>query len=107
MTSIYGSDFSDVVSNLNRAIDAMNTNVQTTMAIQDNYMRILRNNDETREYVQNISTKINALVNGSKTSALPVNRLCVNEIMPEDDEKNMVKITLNRRYSDYIDTSNY
>ena len=107
MTSIYGSDFSDVVSNLNRAIDAMNTNVQSTMAIQDSYMRILRNNDETREYVENISTKINALVNGSKTSALPVNRLCVNEIMPEDDEKNMVKITLNRRYSDYIDTSNY
>ena len=27
MTSIYSNDFSDVISNLNRAIDAMNTNV--------------------------------------------------------------------------------
>lgn len=107
MTSIYSTDFSDVISNLNRAIDAMNTNVQTTMAIQDNYMRILRNNDETREFVENISTKINALINGSKTSALGVNRLCVNEIMPENLEDNMVKITLNRIQSDYIDVSVY
>lgn len=107
MTSIYSTDFSDVISNLNRAIDVMNTNVQSTMAIQDNYMRILRNNDETREYVENISTKINALINGSRTSALPVNRLCVNEIIPEDASDNMIKITLNRRQSDYIDTSVY
>lgn len=107
MTSIYSSDFSDVVSNLNRAIDALNTNVQSTMAIQDNYMRILRNNDETREYIENLSTKINALLNGSQTSVLPVNRLCVNEIIPENTEDNMIRITLNRQYSDFIDVSNY
>jgi hypothetical protein len=33
MSSIYSVDFSDVISNLNRAIDVMNTNVQSTMAI--------------------------------------------------------------------------
>ena len=43
MSSIASTDFSDVISNLNRAIDTMNTNVQTTMAIQDSYMM---NNDK-------------------------------------------------------------
>ena len=33
MSSVMTNDFSDVISNLNRAIDTMNTNVQTTMAI--------------------------------------------------------------------------
>ena len=39
-TSVYSQDFNDVLSNLNRAIDVMNTNVHTTMAIQDNYFEI-------------------------------------------------------------------
>jgi hypothetical protein len=33
--SAYSQDFNDVISNLNRAIDVMNTNMQTTLAIQD------------------------------------------------------------------------
>ena len=38
--SAYSQDFNDVISNLNRAIDVMNTNMQTTLAIQDQYAKI-------------------------------------------------------------------
>jgi hypothetical protein len=49
MSSINSVDFSDVVSNLNRAIDVMNTNVQSTMAIQDAYMTTLKLTDENKQ----------------------------------------------------------
>ena len=101
MSSIYSVDFSDVISNLNRAIDVMNTNVQSTMAIQDSYMRMLRNNDETREYLDRVSEKLDAYINGSRTSSITANNLRVNNIKPIDSEAdttdyNTVKIVLNR-----------
>ena len=34
-TSMYSEDFNDVIANFNKAIEIMNTNVHTTMAIQD------------------------------------------------------------------------
>ena len=49
MSSINSVDFSDVISNLNRAIDVMNTNVQSTMAIQDAYMTTLKLTDENKQ----------------------------------------------------------
>jgi hypothetical protein len=49
MSSINSVDFSDVVSNLNRAIDVMNTNVQSTMTIQDAYMTTLKLTDENKQ----------------------------------------------------------
>lgn len=47
-TSAYSQDFNDVLSNLNRAIDVMNTNVHTTMAIQDKYFEIRQYFVETK-----------------------------------------------------------
>ena len=41
-TSIYAEDFNDVIANFNKAIDVMNTNMRTTMAIQDRYMAMMR-----------------------------------------------------------------
>lgn len=58
-TSAYSVDFNDVISNLNRAIDSMNTNVQTTRAIQDNYMRILTYYNEAKEKIESIEVKLN------------------------------------------------
>lgn len=107
MSSISSNDFSDVISNLNRAIDTMNTNVQSTMAIQDSYMNILRYYDEQRHNIEDISAKINSFVKGSKTSSFYVNLLRANEIMPENNEDNIIKITLNRRLNDYIENEQY
>ena len=58
-TSAYSVDFNDVISNLNRAIDSMNTNIQTTRAIQDNYMRILTYYNEAKEKIESIEVKLN------------------------------------------------
>ena len=107
MSSVMTNDFSDVISNLNRAIDTMNTNVQTTMAIQDSYMNILRYYDEQRQNIQDISTKVNGFIKGSKTSSFNVNLLRANEVRPENDEDNMIKITLNRRMNDYVENELY
>ena len=57
-TSAYSVDFNDVISNLNRAIDSMNTNVQTTRSIQDNYMKILTYYNEAKEKIDALETKL-------------------------------------------------
>lgn len=66
MSSINSVDFSDVVSNLNRAIDVMNTNVQSTMAIQDAYMTTLKLTDENKQKLYELETKLDGYLNGSK-----------------------------------------
>lgn len=67
-TSIYSQDFNDVLSNLNRAIDIMNTNVQTTRAIQDSYMSIRAELTDFREtfseYKKQIDNTIADTVSG-------------------------------------------
>ena len=108
MTSVYSQDFSDVISNLNRAIDTMNTNVQATIAIQDQYMDILRYYNDQNTIIEDISTKVNGFINGSKTSSFNTALLRTNEIRPLDiDDGNMIRFTLNRRLSDYIDNEMY
>lgn len=107
MSSIASTDFSDVISNLNRAIDTMNTNVQTTMAIQDSYMNILHYYDEQRQNIKELNDKVNGFINGSKTSSFNADLLRTNEIRPEDISTNTIKITLNRRQNDYIDNALY
>lgn len=110
MSSIYSVDFSDVISNLNRAIDVMNTNVQSTMAIQDSYMMMLRNNDETRRYLDDVSEKLDAYIRGSRTSSITADNLRVNNIKPIPEEAgtasyNTVKVVLERLPDDNINSS--
>ena len=108
MTSVYSNDFSDVISNLNRAIDTMNTNVQATIAIQDQYMDILRYYNDQNTIIEDISTKVNGFINGSKTSSFNTALLRSNEIRPLDvEDGNMIRLTLNRRLTDYIDNEMY
>lgn len=57
-TSAYSQDFNDVLSNLNKAIDVMNTNMRTTAAIQDAYMSMRA---ELVDYQQKIEDYINTL----------------------------------------------
>lgn len=116
MSSINSVNFSDVVSNLNRAIDVMNTNVQSTMAIQDAYMTTLKLTDENKQKLQDLETKLNGYLNGSKTSGIVSQNIRTKIIQPitdtsidssVSDGNNMIKIQLNKQLTDFINTEEY
>ena len=116
MSSINSVDFSDVVSNLNRAIDVMNTNVQSTMAIQDAYMTTLKLTDENKQKLQELETKLDGYLNGSKTSGIVSQNIRTKIIQPitdtsidssVSDGNNMIKIQLNKQLTDFINTKEY
>lgn len=116
MSSINSVDFSDVVSNLNRAIDVMNTNVQSTMAIQDAYMTTLKLTDENKQKLQDLETKLDGYLNGSKTSGIVSQNIRTKIIQPitdtsidssVSDGNNMIKIQLNKQLTDFINTEEY
>ena len=116
MSSINSVDFSDVVSNLNRAIDVMNTNVQSTMAIQDAYMTTLKLTDENKQKLQDLDTKLNGYLNGSKTSGIVSQNIRTKVIQPitdtsidssVSDGNNMINIQLNKQLTDFINTEEY
>lgn len=116
MSSINSVDFSDVVSNLNRAIDIMNTNVQSTMAIQDAYMTTLKLTDENKQKLQELETKLDGYLNGSKTSGIVSQNIRTKIIQPitdtsidssVSDGNNMIKIQLNKQLTDFINTEEY
>lgn len=116
MSSINSVDFSDVVSNLNRAIDVMNTNVQSTMAIQDAYMTTLKLTDENKQKLQELEAKLDGYLNGSKTSGIVSQNIRTKIIQPitdtsidssVSDGNNMIKIQLNKQLTDFINTEEY
>ena len=116
MSSINSVDFSDVVSNLNRAIDVMNTNVQSTMAIQDAYMTTLKLTDENKQKLQELEVKLDGYLNGSKTSGIVSQNIRTKIIQPitdtsidssVSDGNNMIKIQLNKQLTDFINTKEY
>ena len=116
MSSINSVDFSDVVSNLNRAIDVMNTNVQSTMAIQDAYMTTLKLTDENKQKLYELETKLDGYLNGSKTSSIVSQNIRTKIIQPitdtsidssVSDGNNMIKIQLNKQLTDFINTKEY
>lgn len=116
MSSINSVDFSDVVSNLNRAIDVMNTNVQSTMAIQDAYMTTLKLTDENKQKLQELEAKLDGYLNGSKTSGIVSQNIRTKVIQPitdtsidssVSDGNNIIKIQLNKQLTDFINTEEY
>ena len=116
MSSINSVDFSDVVSNLNRAIDVMNTNVQSTMAIQDAYMTTLKLTDDNKQKLQELEDKLDGYLNGSKTSGIVSQNIRTKIIQPitdtsidssVSDGNNMIKIQLNKQLTDFINTEEY
>lgn len=116
MSSINSVDFSDVVSNLNRAIDVMNTNVQSTMAIQDAYMSTLKLTDENKQKLQELEDKLDGYLNGSKTSGIVSQNIRTKVIQPitdtsidssVSDGNNIIKIQLNKQLTDFINTEEY
>lgn len=116
MSSINSVDFSDVVSNLNRAIDVMNTNVQSIMAIQDAYMTTLKLTDENKQKLQELEAKLDGYLNGSKTSGIVSQNIRTKIIQPitdtsidssVSDGNNIIKIQLNKQLTDFINTEEY
>lgn len=69
-TSAYAVDFNDVISNLNRAIDVMNTNVQSTMAIQDKYMTIMSYYTEIRNKLSDIENDLSLSIDDKVNNAV-------------------------------------
>lgn len=101
LSSVTSFDFSDVISNLNRAIDTMNTNVHSTVAIQDAYMKILTYYDEQKRNLEDISTKINSLYIGNKTNKINTSTLLSNQITPSDTSA--ILISVDKEYNEYTD----
>ena len=100
MTSVYSNDFSDVISQLNKAIDIMNTNVQVTQSIQNSYASIISYYDTQSQTIEDISTQLNAYIKGSKTSVIDTSVLYVNDIWPNKKNENN-EITFKMRPADY------
>ena len=80
MSSINSIDFSDVIYQLNRAIDIMNTNVSATQKINQQYNSIISFYDAQTQKIDDISTALHSYLNGTHTSFLDTSALFVNTI---------------------------
>ena len=69
-TSAYSQDFNDVLANLNRAIDVMNTNVHSTMAIQDKYFEIRQYYAETKTKFEDLKKEYEVYCDEQLTNAV-------------------------------------
>ena len=94
----------------------MNTNVQSTMAIQDAYMTTLKLTDENKQKLQELETKLDGYLNGSKTSGIVSQNIRTKIIQPitdtsidssVSDGNNIIKIQLNKQLTDFINTEEY
>ena len=80
MSSINPIDFADVIYQLNRAIDIMNTNVSATQKINQQYNSIISFYDAQTQKIDDISTALHSYLNGTHTSFLDTSALFVNTI---------------------------
>lgn len=91
-SAIDAVEFSDAISNMNRAIDIMNANLQTTIAIQNQYASIMSYYDQFDDTVKDLSTNIMAYLNGQRSSRIDTSLLYVNKIINNDNENNIIEI---------------
>ena len=80
MSSMASMDFSDVIYQLNRAIDIMNTNVNATQKITSQYNSIISFYDSQTQKIDDISTALHSYLNGTHTAFLDTSTLFVNTI---------------------------
>ena len=86
MSSVSAVEFSDAISNMNRAIDIMNSNLTTTLAIQDQYAAIINYYDNFEDDLRDISTCLNAYLKGTRSSFIDTSVAFVNEIRSSESE---------------------
>lgn len=100
MTSTAATEFSDVIYNLNRAIDIMNTNMNTTMAIQNSYMNILSYYDDQKTVIEDLSTMINSYIKGTRTSVIDTSLVYGNMLRTANTEENTLHFQVFKEITD-------
>lgn len=93
-SAIDAVEFSDAISNMNRAIDIMNANLQTTIAIQNQYASIMTYYDQFDDTVKDLSSNIMAYLNGQRSSRIDTSSLYVNKIVSNTNENNTIDIAV-------------
>lgn len=68
--SVLVNDFSGVIKNLNKAVENMNVNVETTRKIQENYVAVRNYYDALKTNVNDMDNKLNAYISGKNTNIL-------------------------------------
>lgn len=86
ISGVNAVEFSDAISNMNRAIDIMNSNLTTTMKIQDQYASILSYYDNFEDDLRDISTCLNAYLKGTRSSFIDTSVVYSNEIRTSESE---------------------
>ncbi|WQJ53798.1 MAG: hypothetical protein [Wendovervirus sonii] len=100
-SGISAVEFSDAISNMNRAIDIMNSNLHTVQAIQDQYAAIMTQYDNFQSDIEDLSTCINAYLKGTRSAFVDTSILYANEIRPsEKSDSNTINIMYRSQYTD-------
>lgn len=86
ISGVNAIEFSDAISNMNRAIDIMNSNLTTTMKIQDQYASILNYYDNFDDDLKDISTCLNAYLKGARSSFIDTSVVYTNEIRTSESQ---------------------
>lgn len=95
MSSIASVDFSGAISQLNRAIDIMNTNVQATAQIQNNYASIITYYDNQQQDINALSNKLDAYIKGERSAIMDTSLLYVNKLQPNvNNESNNISFSV-------------
>ena len=89
ISSVNAVEFSDAISNMNRAIDIMNSNLTTTMKIQDQYAAIISYYDNFEDDLKDISTCLNAYLKGNRSSFIDTSIVYTNEIRTSEAANNI------------------
>ena len=89
ISGINAVEFSDAISNINRAIDIMNSNLTTTMKIQDQYAAIITYYDNFEDDLRDISTCLNAYLKGTHSSFIDTSIVYTNEIRTSEAADNI------------------
>lgn len=104
ISGVNAVEFSDAISNMNRAIDIMNSNLTTTMKIQDQYASILSYYDNFEDDLRDISTCLNAYLKGTRSSFIDTSVVYTNEIRTSEAtdniENNQILIKTHKSASD-------
>ena len=86
ISGVNAVEFSDAISNMNRAIDIMNSNLTTTMKIQDQYASILSYYDNFEDGLREVSTCLNAYLKGARSSFIDTSVVYTNEIRTSESQ---------------------
>lgn len=84
MSSVAAADFSDAISQLNRAVDIMNTNAQTTARIQDSYSKIVTFYDNQEQKIERLDEMFNAYIKGDRTAIIDTSLVYANTMKPSE-----------------------